>query len=503
MLPYTELTDSGTLAYESRTDQSPGHGREALDLAAIDHSRLSDQVPAGNTLVQGVDVATLHADSQSPEMFANHMKLSTPIIAGLLFILRATQLIAQEPAAETSRQALFVFQDCNAPNCDYDHFRREITWVNWVRDREDADIHLLVTAQVTGGNGWNYTVDYIGRRQFEGVTKSLTYVSDPDDTDTEVREGLTQTIALGLVQFVETTPLAPRLRVVYQEPEVAVVQREEQDPWNLWVFRIGADGSFDAESQERAYSLSGSANADRVSEDFKINLGLRGEYEQEEYDELEEDSTYVSTSEDYSATLLAVWSLSERWSAGGSMSASRSTYYNHDLAVSGGPTIEYNLFPYSESTRRSITIRYSLELAAFNYELETVEAKTEEVLPRHSLLIAAAVQQPWGEIFGSVEGIQYLHDPEAHRINTFVNFEYRLFRGFSLDVFGSFSRIKDQFFLPAEGLSDEDILLERRQRETDYQVDIGIGFSYRFGSKFANIVNPRMARGRGRGGDHH
>ena len=47
-------------------------------------------------------------------------------------------------------------------------------------------------------------------------------------------------------------------------------------------------------------------------------------------------------------------------------------------------------------------------------------------------------------------------------------------------------------------LTPEEILVRRRQRETDYQFDLNLGFSYRFGSKFANIVNPRMSRG-----DHH
>ena len=440
-------------------------------------------------------VCLLVPDSRSLKTFKYHMKLSTPILACLLFILGADQLVSQEPAAPTTTQALFVFEDCNAQNCDSDHFRREIAWVNWVRDREDSDVHVLVTAQRTGGNGWHYTVDYIGRRDFEGVTKSLTYISDPDDTDTEVRDGLTRTIALGLVQFVETTPLAPRLRVVYQEPEVAIVQREEQDPWNLWVFRVGAEGSLDGESEERAYSLEGSASADRVSEDLKINFRLSAEYDREEFDELDEGTTYVNVSEDYSASLLMVWSLDDRWSAGGRTSANKSTYLNHDLSVALGPAIEYNVFPYQESTRRSITFRYSVEAVAFDYELLTVEGETAEILSRHSLLIAAAVQQPWGEVFGSVEGIQYFHDLATHRINTRANVEYRLFRGFSLDIFTSFSRIKDQFFLPAEDLTQEEILLRRRQRETDYRYDFGVGFSYRFGSKFANIVNPRMDGG--------
>jgi hypothetical protein len=203
--------------------------------------------------------------------------------------------LSQEPAADTTAQALFVFLDCNGPNCDFDfldcngpncdfdHFRREITWINWVRDRADSDLHLL--------------------RQLAGAAESVSYVSDPDDTDSEVRDGLTQMIALGLVQFVRSTPLAPRLRVVYDEPDVAVVEREENDPWNLWVFRVGAEASLDGESEERAYSLEGGASADRVSEDLKISFQLDGEYDREEFYELEEGETFVNVSEEYSARM--------------------------------------------------------------------------------------------------------------------------------------------------------------------------------------------------------
>ncbi len=416
-----------------------------------------------------------------------------------------TTTMAQEPAADTTAQALFVFLDCNGPNCDFDHFRREIAWVNWVRDRQDGDVHLLVTTERTGGGGWHYTLDYIGLSAFEGVNKSLSYTSDPDDTDTEVRESLTQTMALGLVQFVEVTPLASQLRVVYEAPEGAVLERDERDPWNLWVFRIGVDGSIEGEASQREYSLGGSARADRVSENFKINFSFSGHYDREEFEIEDEDDagivtvdTIIDVSEDYTARLTTVWSLTDHWSAGGTATANRSTFLNRDLAVSAGPALEYNIFPYDESTRRQLTLRYALEVARFDYELETVEGKMDEILPRHSMLVSVAVQQPWGEIHGSVEGIQYLHDPATHRINTFANFEYRLFRGFNFDVFAQFSRIKDQFFLPSEELTEEEVLLERRQRETDFRFDIGIGFSYRFGSKFANIVNPRMGGGRRR-----
>jgi hypothetical protein len=123
---------------------------------------------------------------------------------------------------------------------------------------------------------------------------------------------------------------------------------------------------------------------------------------------------------------------------------------------------------------------------------ETVEGNMEEILPRHRLIVGAAVQQPWGEIHGSVTGVQYLHDLETHSITAFANLEYRLFRGFNFDIDVEIARVKDQFYLSAAGLDPEDIYLRRRDRETDFRYELSVGFSYRFGSKFANIVNPRM-----------
>ena len=425
-----------------------------------------------------------------PGLRASDMRPYAPALL-FLALLGAPPAAAQESAPPPAEQGLLVFLDCNALNCDFDHFRRELQWVNWVRDREDADVHLLITAEETGGGGLQYALDYLGRRGFSGTRKRLTYVSDPNDTDPEVREGLTRTIALGLVQFVETTSVAPRLEVVYRAPDVPVLARDARDPWNLWVFEFGANGSLEGEAQQSEYDLEGSATASRVSEALKLIFDLDLEYRYEDF-ELDDTTTVTNSAEDYRADALAAWSLGKHWSVGGTASTSRSTFLNQDLAIAAGPALEYDLFPYSESTRRLLLVRYGLEAASFNYQDTTIEGKVSEVLPRHTLTISAAVQQPWGEIDGAVEAVQYLDDLSSHRVDTFLSVEYRLFRGFSLDLFAQFSRIKDQFYLPAGDLSEEEILLERRQRETDYRFDLGIGFSYRFGSKFANVVNPRF-----------
>ncbi|MBD3182369.1 hypothetical protein GF312_08760 [Candidatus Poribacteria bacterium] len=72
------------------------------------------------------------------------------------------------------------------------------------------------------------------------------------------------------------------------------------------------------------------------------------------------------------------------------------------------------------------------------------------------------------------------------------NLNIRLFEGFSIDVFGSLSRIHDQLALQKGELSQEDILLRRRELSTQYSYYGSIGLRYTFGSIFSNVVNPRF-----------
>ena len=430
------------------------------------------------------------AKRKSLEYFEMRKYLFTPFFLALAISIPSK---SQDVQQETAPIGNFVFLDCNARNCDFNHFRREISWVNWVRDRKDGDVHLLITQQRTGGGGIKYTLDYIGLRDLDGQEKTLEYTTDPNDTDTEVRNKLTNMIALGLLRFLEPDPsVASNLQITYRAPEVKINLPEEIDPWNLWVYRARMRGSMEGESFQSEYNLSGSVSASRVSEDYKIIISADAWYSNQEFEDVDTGDKLTNISEEYSAEIESVWSLSPKWSLGAFGKANKSTFWNRDLAIFVGPGVEYNIYPYSESTRRAIVFRYTVELTYFDYELTTVLGQTEETIARHKLQVRASIQQTWGEIYGSVEGIQYLNDPSTHRINSFLRLEYRIFRGFNIDIFARYSRIKDQFFLAAEGLTPAEILLERRQRETEFRFDIGLGLSYRFGSKFANVVNPRF-----------
>jgi hypothetical protein len=389
-----------------------------------------------------------------------------------------------------------VFLDCERFICDSDHFRREVNFISYVRDRMDAQLHVLVTSQATGAGGEEYSFFFIGLRDWEGAQDTLRYVSRPDDTDNETRSGLVQTFKLGLVRYVAPTSAGSRLDISFRGPEEEALGVPLEDPWDLWVFRVRVSGELEAESREDSRSFDGSISASRTTEEFKVDLRAEGDWNEDRFELSDgEESSFSSRNFDVEGT--AVWSLNPHWSAGATGSATGTTRQNQDLTLRAGPAVEYNIFPYAESTERQITFMYEIQVVSLDYEEITLFDKTEETRFSEELRIAAAFQQPWGELDLSLSGSNYLDNFKQHRIEFFSRMEIRLFRGFSLDIEGSAARVKDQIYEPKEGISDEDILLRRRELGTDYTLSFEIGFNFTFGSVFNNVVNPRMSTGGG------
>lgn len=397
-----------------------------------------------------------------------------------------------EPVQAGPQQALRVFLDCQ--RCSFDHFRREVPYVNYMRDRQDAQLHVLVTRQPTGGGGTEFTFAFIGLQDFSGRQDTLVWVSRQGDTDDDIRAGQIRTFQLGLMRYVAGTPLADLISIRFEAPVAGEqVLSPEDDPWNFWVFDLRVGGSIEGEERQREVSFDGSVEATRVTEDLKVELETEARWEQDRF-ELS-DGVETSTTRSYNTDALVVWSLGPHWSVGGEASARTSTRDNQDLTLRAGPAVEYSLYPYAESTRRQITLQYRVGVASFDYEEITLFDKFSEVRAEQSFEIAADFTQPWGELGGALEAEMFLDDPAQHRIDLDTNLELRLTRGLSLDIRGEVSRIKNQIFLSREDIPDEDILLERRQLGTDYRYELNIGVRFTFGSIFNNVVNPRLQQG--------
>ena len=431
-------------------------------------------------------------------------------VAGLLVVVTASLIPSKGSAQEEmldpgpEDSLLRVFLDCERRMCDFDHFRREISFVNYVRDRADAELHVLVTSQETAAGGEAYEMYFMGLEERAGQQDTLRFVSQESDSDEEERAGLTQIFKLGLVRYAAPTSAGPLLDIRYSAPAQGQQQTmATADPWNLWVFSVRAGAETDGESRQSSQAFDGSFSASRTTEDLKIDISSFGQFEEEEF-ELSDGELLVSTSRNINHEGLIVWSLGPHWSAGVRASALTSTRVNQDLALRAAPAVQYSIFPYAESTRKQITFLYSLGIAAFDYEEVTLFDKTEETHAEQRMEIAAEFQQPWGEINSGLEASMFVHDPSLHRIDLFARVEYRIVRGLNLDLEGSVARVKDQIYVSREDVPDEDILLERRQLGTDLQrVRAGtrVQLHVRFGLQQRVSSRAWSTRGWGRTGD--
>lgn len=74
---------------------------------------------------------------------------------------------------------------------DIAYLKENFQQVNYVNNREDANVHLLGTSEKTGSGGKEYSFFFIGLNNFEGITDTLYYYSSASNTTTEVRDGYT------------------------------------------------------------------------------------------------------------------------------------------------------------------------------------------------------------------------------------------------------------------------------------------------------------------------
>jgi hypothetical protein len=401
--------------------------------------------------------------------------------------------VAPALAQDTTSAQLNVYLDCQTTYCDFDYFRTELTLVNWVRDRQVAQVHLLVTTQATGAGGSEYTINVIGLRQFAGMADTLKYFAQPTATDDDRRKGLARVFRIGLVRYLARTPAVARLNVAFEKDSAGASAQASpaRDPWKNWVYRVGLNSNLDGEEQYKSRNFGGSISASRITRAAKTEIFIRENYSQSDF-ELDDTTTFININRFFGATALHAKSLGEHWSAGLRGSVSSSTYDNFLRAARVAPAVEYNVFPYSQSTRRQIRFEYDLGYAYYAYRDTTIFFKTKENMPYHRLALALATREPWGSIDIGSAATQYLHDLSTYRVSNFGELSLRLFKGFSLNGFGSYDIIYDQFGLALKDFTPEQKLTRQFQLGTRYRYYGYVSLSYTFGSIFNNIVNPRM-----------
>lgn len=404
---------------------------------------------------------------------------------------------AATTADTTQAGAIRVFVDCQSANCDYDFFRDQMRWVNFVRDRLFSDVLLLVTSLRTGGGGLEYTITALGNDKYKGRADTAVVVMAPNDAQDVIRRSLARTFSLLLAPYAAKTALASRIDLTYRAPSTAPTNpKAVKDPWNFWVYRISANGYGSGEKQQQFYSGYLSTSANRVTNAWKVNLGANLSYDESRFT-LSGGDQFTNLLRNYGGNALVARSIGNHFAVGATVNGSYSDFSNYRLNLRVMPALEWNLFDYKEFTRRQLTAYYAIGAGSYQYKETTIYNRLSETRPLHSLNVAWNARQPWGSVNWSLFGSQYLHNTRFNSYGTGGFVDLRIAKGLSINMGGNYSRVNDQLYLIRGSLSDNQVIARQQALATNYRFYLNFGMSYTFGSIYNTVVNPRFGGSRG------
>jgi hypothetical protein len=408
-------------------------------------------------------------------------------VAGSTFTGQPDTVINPTTAVVSDSSKLNVFFDCH--DCDFNYLKANMPFINFVRDKDLADVHVFVTETPAGSGGRIYNIAFIGQKRFANITRKLRFVRLPASTDNELRNGLRRVFTLGLICYIADTSLADKLDIQVSEIDSGQIKKPE-DKWDNWIFEIYMGGEINKETSQD--DLQGNINleANRITRKWKTRSDFSYDYEKQHIDTDKGVVTSISRRSDFDIS--QVKSVSPHWSVGTFGNIYSSTYHNTRLRTALDAAVEYNIFPYEQVNRREFTLAYYVGGDYTDYFQETIYLKTHEFLPRHRFRLLMRFNQPWGEARWEINASQYLHDLSKNSIDFYGRINYRLVRGLSFRISANFQIIHDQLYLARQQASLEELLLRQRKVKTDYELGISLGISYSFGSMYNNVVNTRL-----------
>jgi hypothetical protein len=406
----------------------------------------------------------------------------------LLFVF----LVALPSAARAEAARPTLFLRC-PQTCFESYLHERLSYFDFVRAPQLADITLLVVRQPAGNGGERFTVRVAqGAELIEKLEATRTFTAQPGATDHAVRDALVQVALRALHTALESTPHEQAFELELPGRD-GVALSALHDPWDYWVIAPELGGEADGERGHYYAELTGSLTVRRVTEASKVRL--RGSYTRalSGYD-LDDEGWLRGDVYAWETRALYALSIGRHWALGATVTGRGSEFENLERHVHGGPLGELNLFPYVESQRRQLRLVYQVGPWASAYLEPTEAGLMHELRPYHALSIIADAHQPWGSVQWAGQLNMFIDDPKLYRLSTGASITLELFRGLALGLEGKAAYVRDLVNLRGREITDDELILWTAQQRTDYTFEVGVSFIYTFGSIHNTIVNPRFER---------
>lgn len=383
---------------------------------------------------------------------------------------------------------------------NFDFFRTEITFVNFVSDRRLCDVQLQTVTEPIGNQSVRYRYLFIGYGSFAGQNDTLVWHSDPGENDGSIREKSLLAFKQGLLRYLLQTPIASAIN--YQI-NTDYNHSDTPDPWNKWTFKPGLslygndnliqESNFledTLETRNGAISLRPSLSSWYISDQWKFSAGLDYSYFHAWRHSKHGEGDYSNKQAYLTMRLSGVYSLTSRWSLGARFWRSKSWISQTPDFISKETTdrlkigLEYSFLPYRDYFRRRLVLGYTWEP-----DLRSAFKSPDFFLRTHQIYGEYAKIASWG-YYVATAGSSLDYQPDY-----WINYSFRSsFRvGINLgkniyttlDFNGVWSSNRRD--LNSSGVPSSDGI---KRQSGQYAYSIGI--DYYFGSGYRNVVNPRF-----------
>ncbi len=382
-----------------------------------------------------------------------------------------------------------VFLICDF--CDIEFYKNEISHLVFVRDQRLADFTILFRTINTGSGGSEYGLEFTGKNMYEGITVKEKFNSTPNMSQNDIREGLLSALNKGSLHYLIHSPLASQIHYEItgmnnQQPADSI-----RDKWNLWIFNVNANIFGNGQEYMNNLSLGANFSANRTSEKNLFEAGFwynnnRSIYKLEGMEPLKYSIlSYGIYSQD-------AISLGKHWAIGYNSGIYSETVSNLKSNFIVAPTVEYNIFPYSEAMKKQFRFNYQLGFSQAHYVDLTYRNRLSDLFLSQSFTARYQLVKNWGNI-GMGLGFKHLYDNENfYNLNFSPSITWNILKGLNLSIYGSYSILRDQYFLKLEDVTSTEVITGQIQLKSAFNYFLTMGINYSFGSIYNNVVNVRF-----------
>lgn len=361
--------------------------------------------------------------------------------------------------------------------------------VDFVRDRQDADVHILVSTQNSNTGGLRARLNFIGLRAFINMTDTLSFFNDPTSTEDQQRKKLVQYLKLGLIKYIAKSKAADDIQISYTAKAGAKKDSiTKKDPWNYWVFQFSTFGSFSGSETYKNSALNGSFSATRETETWKTNGRFSINKSVDTYIDSSSKTSFTRRGLDGNFEALKV--LSQHLAFGGEVGYANSLFSNYKTAYQVRPKIEYSILPYKKFNTERLVVQYMVGPTVLRYYDTTVYFKLHELQYQQSANIIASFTKPWGGINMGIFYSNFLSDFGLNNLNFNGALSWKVVKGLNVALWGNYGLVHDQIALRKGNATRDELLVKTRELKSNYNYNLGVAFSYRFGSILNNFINP-------------